>query len=203
MKRIGNRRAWAAALLAAGLAILSSACGQAPAATGKTAAKKTAALPAAYLDAAHSALGSDAKVLLSGDLAHNGHIQLLVVDRLPKMPGNQVPGLFVSHATILQKQGDDWMEIFLADQQLKNPKGFLARTPLDSVSAWRLQYDKEPNGLAMYFTPVRQSTEDRPPTIEVRWNPKVGRYQSLDRNFKHFLSEAPTLGPVPEFRMTQ
>jgi hypothetical protein len=29
--------------------------------------------------------------------------------------------------------------------------------------------------------------------IEVRWNAKVKRYQSLDRNFENFLGELPSL----------
>ena len=148
-------------------------------------------------------LGSESEVILSGDLAHNGHIQLLVINRLPKMPKNVVPGLLVSRAAIIEKDGSDWREIFLADEHLKNSDGFLAGTPLSPVTDWRLHYEQQPTGLAMYFTPLQQPGGERPETIEVRWNPAAKRYQSLDRDFKHFLREAPSLGPAPEFLMRQ
>jgi hypothetical protein len=202
MNAIGNRRAWMAALLAAGMTFFAAACSQSPAKPAKP-AKAAPAVPAAYQAAAGNTLGDNAKVILSGDLAHNGHIQLLIVTRLPKTPDNVVPGLLVSRAAILEKHGSDWREIFLADAQLKNSKGYLAGTPLAAVSAWRLQYEQHADGLEMYFTPLQQPGMEHPRTIEVRWNPAVRRYQSLDRNFKHFLSEASSLGPAPEFQMRQ
>ena len=203
-KGIRSRRTWFAALLAAALMLVGAACSESPS-TGSAAekAKAPAAVPADYQKAATRALGEESEVLLSGDLAHNKHIQLLIVNRLPKMPKNVVPGLLVTRAAILEKDGGDWHEIFLADEQLKNSDGFLAGTPPAPVTAWRLSYEQQPTGLAMYFTPLAQTSTERNETIEVRWNPAKKRYQSLDRDFKHFLSEAPSLGPVPEFLMKQ
>jgi hypothetical protein len=197
---MGNRSTWIAALLAGALMIFAAACSQAPA---KTAAQAAPAVPEAYRAAARDALGDGTKVILSGDLAHNGHIQLLIVNELPRTPKNLVPGLVVSRAAIIEKDGNDWREIFLADSHLKNEKGFLAGTPIAEVNAWRVQYRKGPKGLAMFFTPLEQTSGAQPPPIEVAWNPAVHRYQSLDRNYKHFLSEASSLGPAPEFRMNQ
>jgi hypothetical protein len=167
------------------------------------AAKAAPAIPAEYQSAAERVLGSESEVLLSGDLAQDGHIQLLVINRLPKMPKNVVPGLLVSRAAIIEKDNGDWREIFLADEHLKNSDGFLAGTPLSPVTDWRLHYEQQPTGLAMFFTPLQQPGAERPETIEVRWNPAAKRYQSLDRDFKHFLREAPSLGPTPEFLMKQ
>jgi hypothetical protein len=199
-----NRSAWPAALLAAALLLAGAACSSTPsAAPAKEKAKAAPAVPAEYQKAARSALGEESEVLLSGDLAHNQHIQLLIVDRLPKMPKNVVPGLLVSRAAILEKEKGDWHEIFLADEQLKNSRGFLAGTPLSPVTAWRLHYEQQPEGLAMFLTPLQGQGGERPETIEVRWNSAKKRYQSLDRDFKHFLSEAPSLGPAPEFLMKQ
>jgi hypothetical protein len=193
----------AAALLAGGLLFFTAACsdGSSTASPAKPAAKP--AVSADYQAAARSVLGDDAEIILSGDLAHNGHIQLLVVNRLPKMPKNVVPGLLVSRATILEKDGADWREIFLADEFLKNPKGFLAGTPLSSVTDWRLQYEQPKTGLAMYLTPLQRPAGGYQLTIEVRWNPATRRYQSLDRDFKHFLLEAPSLQPPPSFRLNR
>lgn len=160
-------------------------------------------MPAAYQKAATKALGEDTDVLLSGDLAHNHHIQLLIVNRLPKMPKNVIPGLLVSRVAILEKDKNEWREIFLADDHMKNSQGFLAGTPLSPVDTWRLDYERQPTGLALYFTPLTSTPGERPPTIEVRWNPAKRRYQTLGRNYKHFLPEMPSLGPTPEFLLKQ
>lgn len=189
------RRALGGLGIAAAVSLLAAACTETPAP-----AKPEAVTPAAYQAAAQSVLGDDADVVLYGDLARDGHIQLLIVNRLPKTPKGVVPGLLVSRAAILQQEGSgDWREVLLADEHLKNPKGFLGGTPLASVGAWRLQDERGEKGLEMYFTPLGQSPEDRPPTIEVRWNPAARRYQSLDRDFQHFLGEVPSLTPPPEF----
>ncbi|MDE3137038.1 MAG: hypothetical protein KGL59_10725 [Acidobacteriota bacterium] len=184
------------------LLLTGAACSSAPT-SAPNVAKSAPAVPPEYQAAAQSVLGDESEVLLSGDLAHNGHIQLLIVNRLLKMPKNVVPGLFVSRAAIVEKDTGDWHEIFLADEHLKNSDGFLAGTPLTPVTDWRLHYEQQPTGLAMYFTPLQQPGTERPVTIEVRWNPAAKRYQSLDRDFKHFLHETPSLGPTPEFLMKQ
>jgi hypothetical protein len=201
---IRGRSLWPAATLAL-LLLAGAACSSSstPAPNAANSAKSTPAVPPEYQKAAQSALGEESEVLLSGDLAHNGHIQLLIVNRLLKMPKNVVPGLFVSRVAIIEQDNGGWHEIFLADEHLKNSDGFLAGTPLSPVTDWRLQYEQQKDGLAMFFTPLQQPGSERPQTVEVRWNPDKKRYQSLDRDFKHFLKEAPALGPAPEFLMRQ
>ncbi len=191
------RGALLALWIAAALSLFAAACTEPPPAASE---KPAPATPAAYQAAAQSVLGDEAEVELYGDFAHNGHIQLLIVNRLPKTPKGVVPGLLVSRAAILEQQSaGGWREVLLADERLENPKGFLGGTPLASVGAWRLQDDRGAKGLELYFTPLQQSPEDRPPTIEVRWNPATGRYQSLDRDFQHFLPEAESTAPPPVF----
>lgn len=203
MSRMATWRRPLAAVLAAVPLLFAAACSQSPATGAGSKAKAAPGPSAAYQAEAQRVLGSDGEVILSGDLAKNGHIQLLIVTRLPRMPKNVVPGLLVSRAAILEKDAGEWHEIFLADDYLKNTKGFLAGTPLASVNAWRLQYEQEPVGLEMFFTPIEQAPGSYHATVEVRWNPKTRRYQSLDREYKNFLSESPSLGPVPEFQMRQ
>ena len=42
------------------------------------------------------------------------------------------------------------------DEHLKNQKGYLGLTPLDSITGWRLQYEQNPEkGLQLYFTPLK------------------------------------------------
>jgi hypothetical protein len=201
---IRGRGLWPAAAVAL-LMLAGAACSSTPTAVpaATNAAKPAPAVTPRYQAAAQRVLGDETEVLLSGDLAHNGHIQLLIVNRLPKMPKNVIPGLLVSRAAIIENDNGDWREIFLADEHLKNSDGFLAGTPLSPVTNWRLSFERQPTGLAMYFTPLQQPGGERPETIEVRWNPAKKRYQSLDRDFKHFLSEAPALGPTPQFLMKQ
>ncbi|HEV2387230.1 MAG TPA: hypothetical protein VGS20_08245 [Candidatus Acidoferrales bacterium] len=204
MRATGYRRARLAALLAFGIAALAAACSEAPAGSSGAGAPKTPpAVPAGYQAAAEGVLGRDAEVILSGDLARNGHIQLLVAARLLTTPKGVVPGLLVSRAAILEKDDDHWREIFLADEYLKNPKGFLGGTPPSSVTAWRVQYEQGAAGLEMYLTPLEQPAEGSLSPIGVRWNPATRRYQSLDHEFKKFLPEAPSLQGPPEFRMNQ
>lgn len=192
------------ALAAIGFVAFAAACSEAPAGTSGAGAAKTApAVSADYQAAAESVLGRDAEVILSGDLARNGQIQLLVVARLLATPQGVVPGLLVSRAAILQKDGQRWQEIFLADEFLKNTKGFLGGTPPTPVNAWRVQYDQGAGGLEMYLTPIQEPPDGAPSPIGVRWNRASRRYQSLDHEFKKFAPESPSLQGPPEFRMNQ
>ncbi|MGH9776234.1 MAG: hypothetical protein ACRD50_14955 [Candidatus Acidiferrales bacterium] len=143
-----------------------------------------------------NALGTDTEVLAHGDLALNGSQEILAVNRLPGTPESRVPGTIVSRATVLEEEGGTWKEIFLCDEHLKNLKGFLAATPAAEVSGWRLQFERDNvHGLVMYFTPLTKPAGGYIQTIGVRWNPKVKRYQSLDRNFEQFLGETPEIEP--------
>jgi hypothetical protein len=47
--------------------------------------------------------------------------------------------------------------------------------------------------MALYFTPLKGTTESHSLPIGVRWNPETKRYQSMDRSYEHFLMESPSL----------
>ena len=154
-------------------------------------------VPADLQTVAESELGAESDVLAWGDLAKNGNQQILVINRIKKTPDGTVPGNLFTRAIIAEKDNGTWKEIFRCDEHLKNQKGFLAGTPLAAVNGWRLQYEQHPDtGLVMYFTPLRTPEGGHAETIGVKWNPKVMRYQTLDRNFEQFQSEAPSLEPV-------
>jgi hypothetical protein len=89
------------------------------------------------------------------------------------------------------------MQIFLCDEYLKNSKGYLGMTPIEPVSAWRIQHEQDPvKGLTVYFTPVKGISDSHVLPIAVQWNPKTKRYQSLDRSYQQFLLESPALSHV-------
>lgn len=184
------------------LLAFAAACSRSPGdSPASQAAQARSAERAAYQSVAKSALGDQSKILLSGDLAHNGHIQLLVVNSLPQTPGNFRDGLSIARAVILERDANDWREIFLADDHLKNENGFLDGTPHGLVNAWRLRYQQGKNGLTMLFTPLEQPAGSDSATVDVRWNPHRRRYQSYDLRTHHFLSEVPSLGGTPSFLM--
>ena len=86
------------------------------------------------------------------------------------------------------------VDIHLCDEYLKNSKGYLGLTPIEPVSAWRIQHEQDPVlGLTVYFTPVKGMPDPHVLPIAVRWNPKTKRYQSLDRSYQQFLVESPSL----------
>jgi hypothetical protein len=165
-----------------------------PAAEAKPA---TPAVPDEMMAAAKSLLGSEVQVLLFGDFAKNGNQEFLAANVLPKTPANNIPGMVVTRAVLVENQDGKWTELLHVDEHLKNQKGFLSLTPLEPISAWRLQTEQDPvQGLRLYFTPVKTSDPHVLP-IGVRWNPKVKRYQSMDRSFEKFLPESPQLGQTP------
>jgi hypothetical protein len=154
------------------------------------------AVPDDVKSAAESLLGKESQVLLFGDLAKNGKQQFLAANVVPKNPKNATLGTVVTRAVIAQNENGKWMEIFRCDEYLKNARGFLAGTPLGSVSGWRIQYEQSADkGLQLYLTPMSASGSHAQP-IAVGWNPAVKRYQSLDRGYEHFLSESSTLEPA-------
>ena len=165
-----------------------------PAAEAKPAAP---AIPEDIQDAGKHLLGSDAQVLLFGDLAKNGKRQLLAANVVPKTPQNNVPGTVVTRAIVAQDDDGKWTELLRVDEHLKNQKGYLGLTPLDSITGWRLQYEQNPDkGLQLYFTPLKVNGDTHVLTIGVRWNPATNRYQSLDASYEHFLKESSTLQNV-------
>lgn len=159
------------------------------------AAPATPPVPADVQEAAEKSLGSETEVLLYGDLAKNGAQEALAINRMKQNPQVRMPGTVITRAVILQKDSTgNWKEILLCDEHLKNPKGYLGNIPLAPVNGWRLQYEQDPDkGLLLYFTPVTDPKGARALPIEVRWNAKVKRYQSLDRKFQNFLGELPSL----------
>jgi hypothetical protein len=144
--------------------------------------------------AAANDLGSEAEVLVYGDLAKNGRMQALVVNRLKVRPPTAVPGILVSRVSIIEKGDGHWKEIFRCDQHLQNQKGYLARNLLAAVGSWRLQYEQNPKkGLELYFTPLNKPAGGDIETLGVLWNPAVNRYETMDPGYQQFLMEQPTL----------
>ena len=182
-------------VLAVGFACTS--CGRsAPGAKNLTGSTKAAPppVPDTIHKAATNDLGSEAEVIVYGDLAKNGKTEVLVVNRLKVRPKTAVPGILVSRASIIENDDGRWKEIFRCDEHLQNQKGYLGRTPLAEVGAWRLQYEQDPQkGLQMYFTPLSQPAGGYIETLGVRWNPAVKRYETMDSSYEHFLTEQPTL----------
>ena len=152
------------------------------------------AFPAEVQTAAEAALGAETEVLVYGDLSKNGHQQAIAVNRLEATPERAAPGILVTRTVVIENDDGTWKEIFLCDQHLKNPSGYLRATPLAPVNGWRLQFEQDQEkGLQMYFTPLAQPKGGYIVTIGVRWNPRVKRYQSLDKSFQQFLGELTAL----------
>ncbi len=191
-----------AALLFAGLL---AGCGSTPSSTPSEAKPDAAAeakpakppVPDDIQGAATTLLGSEAQVLVFGDLAKNGNQEFLAANVLPKTPTNNIPGMVITRAVIAEKDDGKWTELLHVDEHLKNQKGFLAMTPRQPVTGWRLQYEQDPvQGLQLYFTPEKTGDVHVLP-IGVRWNPKTKRYQSTDNTFEKFLPELTQLGDTP------
>lgn len=189
-----SRRTGAVAVVT--LAALLCGCGsQTPKAAEESTTKPAEpAVPEEFQAAASAVLGSDAQVLLFGDLAKNGKQQVLAANVVPNTPKSVVAGTIVTRAVITESDDGKWVELMRADEYLKNQKGFLALTPLTPVSGWKLQYENNPDkGMSLYFTPLKTGSSERTLPIAVRWNPANKRYQSMDPSYQHFLNEAPTL----------
>jgi hypothetical protein len=155
------------------------------------------AIPDDIQDAAKHLLGSDAQVLLVGDLAKNGKRQFLAANVVPKTPKNNVPGTVVTRAVVAQDDDGKWTELLRCDEHLKNQKGYLGLTPLDSINGWRLQFEQNAEkGLQLYFTPLKVNGDTHVLPVGVRWNPATNRYQSLDASYEHFLKESTSLQNV-------
>jgi hypothetical protein len=201
LKKAFVQKIFIVVLAATAFGILGVGCGtEAPKPSSEPAAEAKPAAPAIpedIQDAAKHLLGSDAQVLVSGDLAKNGKRQLLAANVIPKTPQNNVPGTVVTRAIVAQDDDGKWTELLRVDEHLKNQKGYLGLTPLDSITGWRLQYEQNPEkGLQLYFTPLKVNGDTHVLTIGVRWNPATNRYQSLDASYEHFLKESSTLQNV-------
>ena len=201
LKKAFAQNIFIVALAATAFGSLGVGCGtEAPKPSSEPAAQVKPAAPAIpedIQDAAQHLLGSDAQVLLFGDLAKNGKRQLLAANVVPKTPQNNVPGTVVTRAIVAQDDDGKWTELLRVDEHLKNQKGYLGLTPLDSITGWRLQYEQNPEkGLQLYFTPLKVNGDTHVLTIGVRWNPATNRYQSLDASYERFLKESSTLQNV-------
>ncbi len=105
-----------------------------------------------------------------------------------------MPGTVITRAIIAQDDTGKWTELFRCDEHLKNAKGYLGLTPLDSINGWRLQYEQNAEkGLQLYFTPLKVLGNTHVLPIGVRWNPATNRYQSLDPGYEHFMKESTSL----------
>lgn len=183
-----------AIVLTAGVVALALSCCGGSSTSTNTAAPAVPAIPADYQAAAEKSLGSETDVLVYGDLAENGHTQVLAADQLKVTPPGVAPGTLVTRVALIENDNGSWKEIFRCDEHLQNTKGFLGGIPLAPVNGWRLQFEQDPTkGLEMYFTPIAKPSGGYIQTIGVRWNPKTERYQSLDRTFQDFLIEVPAL----------
>jgi hypothetical protein len=189
-----------ALIAAAGVAVMTCAsCGdstpsQPAKAEAAPAVPVAPATPADMQAAADATLGTDTDVLAFGDLAKNGHQQVLAVNRVKGNQQMAAAGTLVSRVAVIENDGGAWKEVFRCDEHLKNTEGFLGGIPVSPVNGWRLQYEQDAHkGLQMYFTPIAKPAGGYIQTIGVRWNPKVKRYQSLDRTYEQFLGEVPSL----------
>lgn len=152
------------------------------------------AIPEEVQDATKSLLGSEAQVLLYGDLAKTGKQQFLAANVVPNTPKSTIAGTVVTRVVIAENEDGKWVELMRCDEHLKNGKGYLALTPRQAVSGWKLQYENSAElGLSLYLTPVQAGAGGHTLPIAVRWNPATKRYQSMDYSYTHFLVEAPTL----------
>jgi hypothetical protein len=188
-------------LMATTCASLGIGCGtEAPKPSSEPAAEAkppAPAIPDDIQDAAKHLLGSDAQVLLVDDLAKNGKRQFLAANVVPKTPKNNMPGTVVTRAVVAQDDDGKWTELLRVDEHLKNQKGYLGLTPLDSINGWRLQYEQNSEkGLQLYFTPLKVNGDTHVLPIGVRWNPATQRYQSLDASYERFLKESASLQNV-------
>jgi hypothetical protein len=181
-------------LLCVAASVVLIGCGEAPKPAVETKPAEPA-VPEECKEAAQALLGTDAQVLLFGDLAKTGKQQVLAANVVPNTPKSVVAGTVVTRAVLAEKEEDGkWTELMRADEHLKNPKGFLGLTPLQAVTGWKLQYEQNPEkGLTMYFTPIKAGSNEKTLPIAVLWNPAAKRYQSLDLHYEKFLGEAATL----------
>lgn len=167
--------------------------------TQGTAKPAASAYPAEVDTVAQKILGLETDVVAYGDLAKNGKEQAFIVNKVKITPETMAPGLLVTRAAIIEKDGSSWNEVLLIDEHLKNLKGFLGGQPISAVDGWRVQKEEDPkNGLQIYLTPLHKPAGGYVQTLEIRWNPTTKRYETMDRSFEHFLTESPSLEPVDE-----
>jgi len=195
----GTRAAAVVGVLMIGVvSILAVGCGSSQSSSSQTLAKPAGpTVPDDVQSAADAFLGKETTVLLFGDLAKNGNRQLLAANVVPKTPKNALPGTIVTRAVLAEESGGSWHELVRCDEHLKNDKGYLGGSPIGPVAGCRGQFEQNAiEGFHLYLTPVKGNDDPHVLPLAVRWNPAVKRYQTLDRNYEHFLTEAGSLGPA-------
>jgi len=192
----GSARVIVAALALSVASILAVGCDSSQNSSSQTAAKPAEpATPDDVQSAADAFLGKETTVLVFGDLAKNGNRQMLAANVVPRTPKNTLPGTIVTRAVLAEESGGNWHELMRCDEHLKNDKGYLGGSPIDPVAGWRVQFEQNAiEGFHLYLTPVKGNDDPHVLPLAVRWNPAVKRYQTLDRNYEHFLTEATSLG---------
>lgn len=180
--------------------LIAASCDNGGHPSNQEAAKPAApAYPAEVDSVAQKLFGSDTDVMAYGDLANNGKEEAFIVNKVKITPETMAPGLLVARAAIIEKDAGSWTEVLLVDEHLKNPKGFLGGQPIAPVDGWRVQKETDAkNGLQLYFTPLHKPAGGYTQTYEVRWNPAVKRYETMDRSFQNFLTELPSLQPIDQ-----
>jgi hypothetical protein len=186
-------------LIAAAL-VVGAGCdsSQTQSSTAQSAAKPAEpTVPDDVQSAADAFLGKETTVLTFGDLAKTGTKQLLAANVVPKTPKNNLPGTIVTRAVLAEESNGSWHELVRCDEHLKNEKGYLGGSPIEPVAGWRVQFEQNAvEGFHLYLTPVKGTDDPHVLPLAVRWNPAVKRYQTLDRNYEHFVPEAASLGPA-------
>jgi len=184
------------ALVLAVASLLAVGCDSSQTSSSQPAAKPAEpSVPDDVQSAADAFLGKETTVLVFGDLAKTGTRQMLAANVVPKTPKNTLPGTIVTRAVLAEESGGSWHELVRCDEHLKNEKGYLGGSPIEPVAGWRVQFEQNAiEGFHLYLTPVKGNEDSHVLPLAVRWNPTVKRYQTLDRNYEHFLSEANSLG---------
>lgn len=163
-------------------------------------------MPPEIAAVAAASLGRGASVIHFGDLAGNGHAEVIVANRsVGSEPSGG--GTVFTRAAIFERVGTRWAEVLRCDEYLKNPNGFLEGTPRDPVTKWRLEI-RGPRGegdRGLVFTPLQGAGATSMPAqvaaIVVQWNPAASRYQSIDAGSGRFLPEQTSLEtPVSPLR---
>ena len=117
-----SRSCWLAVLA---LSLSAGGCGSDSSKSADQSEKKSAEapVPEELQDVAHTLLGSDAQVLLYGDLAKNGKQEILAANVVPNTPKSTVAGTVVTRAVVAENEDGKWTELMRADEYLKNTNG--------------------------------------------------------------------------------
>src|SRR3989442_6584868 len=94
------------------------------------------AAPPEITSVAQSMLGSEAEVLVFGDLAHTGRQQVLAINRLAKTPASADPGILATRAALAENNGGKWIETFPFDAHLKHTHAVHAWSTTIPLRSW-------------------------------------------------------------------